>query len=107
MATLTLNSLEEYFAECCKHSTPHREPDFAYLKEAAVNGGDTPVRGSIVFLEEHNTGYDGLLERWWFTVPDKEGTKITFMADLMPGFVSNRKETTDGDTSEGPTSEHK
>jgi hypothetical protein len=86
MEALTLNALESIFEDTLRVATPHREPDFDKIRK--VVDGDVLVRGQMVFIEEHNTGYDGVLERWMFNAPRSDGTgKVSFMADLLPGQV--------------------
>lgn len=85
---ITIKDVQECFdATLRKKATPHRTPDFKQIfKEFPA---DTPVNGERWFLEEHNTGYDGLLERWEFRTEDK---KLSFWADLLPGLIVTRVE---------------
>lgn len=85
MEPLTLKSLQIIFEMTEKKATPHRTPDFEKLNQRCDK--DAQVKGNIVFWEENNTGYDGLLERWSFSVTDRDGRLITFMADLLPEIV--------------------
>ena len=79
-----------FFETLRKKATPHRTPDFAKLGKDF--GMDARVTGRLWFIEEHNTGYKGVLERWEFRVQlshdnkDKDGTR-SFWADLLPGLL--------------------
>lgn len=87
MIPLTLNSLAIAFAECEAVATPHREPDFAWLNANAENGFASEVKGTMVFIEENNTGYNGWLHRWIFSVIGKDGKRIEFQCDLLPDQI--------------------
>ena len=78
-----------YQAGLERGATPHREPDFTEIIKAAKLGKDTPLRGNKVFIEENNTGYDGVLERWIFTAEanDTKSSPLTFMVDILPDIV--------------------
>ena len=83
---LTVKGVQRLFKETLKRgATPHREPDFRKIFKLVE--GDPEVRGHMFFVEEHNTGYDGLLERWRFAVYDTGGARIEFWADLLPGLI--------------------
>lgn len=87
METLTVKGVERLYKATVKHgATPHRTPDFKKILRMVE--GDPEVRGRLYFIEEHNTGYDGLLERWMFRVYDHGGAKIEFWADLLPGLIT-------------------
>lgn len=83
---MTLKELEEQFRRVELEATPHRRPDFNNIKKL-VKDPALPLRGKLMFIEEHNTGYDGFLERWLFALPAKEGNDIHFFADMLPGMV--------------------
>lgn len=82
---ITIKDVEDCFEETLRvKATPHRTPDFEKLR--AEYGGDTPVKGRMWFIEEHNTGYGGLLERWEFVVDEPDLPRASFWADLLPGM---------------------
>lgn len=82
---MTINDVEMCFkATVLKKATPHREPDFKKLNEEF--GPDTEVKGIQWFIEEHNTGYGGVLERWEFR-GEKDNLRFSFWADLLPGLI--------------------
>ena len=83
---ITISDVEECFLMTLrKKATPHREPDFKVLKK--VFGPDTPVKGRRWFIEEHNTGYEGVLERWQFR-GGEEPNDFSFWADILPGLLT-------------------
>ena len=82
---MRLIDVEELYAHTVKYATPHRHPNFDSLKKAI--DADAEITGSMVFLEEYNTGYDGILERWILTAPTKNGGKIQFQMDVLPGSI--------------------
>lgn len=86
---MTLSELEAVFANTEKFATPHRTPNFERIR--AQIDGEPEVTGSMVFLEEYNTGYPGPLERWNLQVPGKDGKPVRFMADLLPGSLTTRE----------------
>lgn len=79
---ITLDDLQAAFRVTKKKATPHREPNFEHIREVATNE-NPEVRMQLVFLEEHNTGYDGNLERYMCRVEPS----IHFQVDLLPGLV--------------------
>lgn len=85
---LTVDLLAKAFAYCEARATPHRLPDFEYIRGIAKDGGNTEVLGTLVMVEEHNTGYPGDLERWLFKVETKDGEKVQFWADMIPGQIT-------------------
>jgi hypothetical protein len=88
MAALTLLGLETAFKETLmKGATPHRAPDFDRLRRVVEL--TAPVMGRMWFIEEHNTGYDGVLFRWQFSMPRKDGSdeRVSVWADLLPGLI--------------------
>jgi len=85
---LTVDLLAKAFAYCEANATPHRLPDFRYIRDVAKEGGNTEVFGSLIMIEEHNTGYSGDLERWYFSVETKDGEKLRFWADMIPGQIT-------------------
>ena len=84
MDPLTLEKLAVCFANCKRMANPHREPDFPSLARIAKDGWNTIVRGRCVFIEEHNTGWDGCLNRWMFTITTVNNAAFSFQCDLMP-----------------------
>jgi hypothetical protein len=54
---------------------------------------DARVTGHWVFIETNNTGYEGVLERWWFSTFSKKGEPIGFFADMIPGLIGERETT--------------
>jgi hypothetical protein len=83
---LTLTALRDVFLETDMKAAPHRRPNFKHIM--AMVDGNPEVKGQFWFVETHNTGYDGVLERWSFTVPSKDNVPMTFWADLLPGKIS-------------------
>jgi hypothetical protein len=81
-----LSDIQLLSIRCQQKATPHRVPDFKKLK--SLVDGDPEITGSMVFLEEHNTGYDGVLYRYILQVAD---TKIQFQVDLLPGDLTNEE----------------
>jgi hypothetical protein len=83
---MNISELEQAFLATEKVATPHRLPDF---KEIRKNMLDTKeqLSASLVFLEEHNTGYRGNLERWFVSFTSKTGP-IMFQIDLLPGLIT-------------------
>jgi hypothetical protein len=91
MAALTLLGLETAFKETLmKGATPHRTPDFEAIRARVAP--DAVVTGRFWFIEEHNTGYGGLLERWQFVVERTNGKHLSFWADLLPGLITTDKD---------------
>ena len=88
MTTTRLSHVRAAFAECEARATPHRLPDFDAI--ATRVEGDPEVRGTLVFLEMHNTGWSGVLERWLLTIEGAAGP-IEFVADLLPDAFSTRR----------------
>ena len=43
-----------------------------------------------MFIEKHNTGYDGVLHRWLFSVDGKDGQPVKFMANPFPNDITVR-----------------
>ena len=81
---ITLNELQAAFHVTKRRATPHRHPDFEAIREAS-GVDDPPVGIGMVFLEEHNTGYDGNLERYMCRVEPN----IHFQIDLLEGLVTS------------------
>jgi hypothetical protein len=88
MTTTRLSDVRLASRVCEAAATPHRVPDFDAI--ATRVEGDPEVRGTLVFLEMHNTGWSGVLERWLLTVEGAAGP-IEFVADLLPGAFSTRR----------------
>ena len=88
---MNLLMLEMAFLETAAKATPHREPDFEKLRKLP-GGSSANVTGQMVFIEEHNTGYDGVLERWMMRMPSGKdgGGYVTFQIDLLPGLISTK-----------------
>jgi len=84
---MTLNELETAYKQCSKIATPHRELNFDYLRKIAKD--DAIIKGTLVFIEEHNTGYAGHLERWIMVIPTKDEKTISVQIDLLPGQIKN------------------
>jgi hypothetical protein len=82
---LVLSDLQKLCDACEAWATPHRVPDFHAIWPLV--DGDPEVRGQVAFIEEHNTGYDGLLYRWLFMIKGKDGETEQFQADLLPDMI--------------------
>jgi len=78
-----LSQLERAYKETFHKATPHREVDFKIIR-SMTGEKDPEVWMALVFIEEHNTGYDGLLERYLCNVGKQ---KLVFQIDLLPGFI--------------------
>lgn len=86
---LTLDALEQLSKECQRKATPHRVLDFKKLRQLADGGGKTPVHSmGMVFLEEHNTGYEGVLYRYLMSIACSKAPLIV-QVDLLPGQVEH------------------
>lgn len=90
MNELTLQTLEQAFKATKRaKATPHRTPDFKKLRKLVEP--DALVSGRMVFIEEHNTGYGGVLYRWQFFMTDKDGNRVSVWADLLPDIVTSAR----------------
>ena len=69
-------------------ATPHRCPDWDSIWSDV--DGDPEVAALPVFIEKHNTGYDGVLHRWLFSVDGKDGQPVKFMANPFPNDITVR-----------------
>lgn len=98
LAPLNLSRLEQLYNSTCEQATPHRNPDFEYIHEL-IGNSDPPVKGTMWFIETHNTGYDGVLERWSFSFTSANGEVHSFWADLLPGYITH---TSDPDSPVNP-----
>lgn len=88
---LTLYAIDKCFQHTSKLATPHRTPNFRIIYTLA--DPDTPItRAHMIALEAHNTGYDGLLERWRFFFLDRIGEEAQFEADLLPSLIHSQEE---------------
>jgi hypothetical protein len=83
---MKLAELEQAFLVTEKTATPHRIPDFKFIRSQMVDPNEQ-LGTSLMFIEEHNTGYNGILERWFVTFQDKEDKSILFQIDLLPGMI--------------------
>jgi hypothetical protein len=88
---IKLSQLEEAYKRTFHTATPHREVDFKTVRNL-TGEKDPEVVMTMIALEEKNTGYDGLLERYLCRVGK---TKLSFQVDLLPGFVKTEPPTPD------------
>jgi hypothetical protein len=79
---ITLSELEAAYKVTKARSTPHRHPAFALIRKECDND-DPDVNTMLVFVEEHNTGYDGVLHRYMCRVEPS----VMFQIDLLPGMI--------------------
>lgn len=70
-------------------ATPHRDLNWEEVVERV--GLKAPIKGVVMFMEEHNTGYDGWLERWMMQAADKDGKPLTLWLDLLPGMFTSEE----------------
>ena len=81
---IRLNLLEMAYKQTFHKATPHHDINFQLIRD--LTGEKNPeVVMALVFLEEKNTGYDGVLERYLCNAGRQ---KLAFQVDLLPGLIT-------------------
>jgi uncharacterized iron-regulated protein len=80
---IRLSRLEQIYLDTFHTATPHHEVNFDLIR-TLTGEKDPEVVMALVFIEEKNTGYDGILERYLCNVGKQ---KLAFQVDLLPGFI--------------------
>jgi hypothetical protein len=80
---VTIKELRDVAEVTELRANPHRIVDWERLQEAEIPS-DAEVSMRLVFVEEHNTGYEGHLERYLCSIIN---TKVRFQIDLLPSLI--------------------
>lgn len=86
MIHTTVSDLERAIGRTIAKATPHRVPDLEHVNR------DAPVILQLVFAEEYNTGYDGVLFRYIGSAVTRDGVAMrSFQVDLLPELYAEQQ----------------